>query len=152
MKSRLLEGLPITISRSLGAKSTAKKLPTKSEKRKEEITEIKNFQEKKAEVKSEKEKNILPLFIDLSNPSPDLGWANQERESLIKRGPADLVMALALVHHLAISNNLPLENIAEFLTKIGKNIILPFKLFCQKILIVDLQNTEIFINIEKCWL
>lgn len=77
-------------------------------------------------VKSEKEKNILPLFIDLSNPSPDLGWANQERESLIKRGPADLVMALALVHHLAISNNLPLENIAEFLTKIGKNIIIEF--------------------------
>lgn len=77
-------------------------------------------------VKSEKEKNILPLFIDLSNPSPDLGWANQERESLIKRGPADLVMALALVHHLAISNNLPFENIAEFLTKIGKNIIIEF--------------------------
>lgn len=78
------------------------------------------------QVKKEGETNILPLFIDLSNPSPDLGWANQERDSLIKRGPADLVMALALIHHLAISNNLPFENIAQFFAKVANNLIIEF--------------------------
>ncbi len=60
------------------------------------------------------ETNILPLLIDLTNPSPSLGWKNQERMSLIERGPADTVFALALIHHLAISNNVPLDNIADF--------------------------------------
>jgi hypothetical protein len=46
-------------------------------------------------------KTLLPLVIDLTNPSPDLGWAHQERASLQSRGPADLLMALALIHHLA---------------------------------------------------
>lgn len=60
------------------------------------------------------EENILPLLIDLSNPSPSLGWRNRERMSLEERGPAGTVMALALVHHLAISNNLPFAIIARF--------------------------------------
>ncbi|MBU1086530.1 MAG: SAM-dependent methyltransferase [Candidatus Omnitrophica bacterium] len=58
--------------------------------------------------------NILPLVLDLSNPSPDIGWENKERISLLKRGPAQTIMALALIHHLAISHNLPLDKIAEF--------------------------------------
>lgn len=65
-----------------------------------------------------KEKNILPLLLDLTNPSPDLGWENSERVSLMRRGPADAVLALALIHHLAISNNLPFEKIAQFFHKI----------------------------------
>lgn len=65
--------------------------------------------------------NILPLQIDLTNPSPALGWNNKERQSLSQRGPADTVMALALVHHLAISNNLPLAMIARFFERITKN-------------------------------
>jgi hypothetical protein len=44
----------------------------------------------------------------------------------VSRGPADLVMALALIHHLAISNNLPFDHIAEFLAKIGKYLIIEF--------------------------
>jgi len=78
------------------------------------------------QAKKKKEKNLLPLFIDLTNPSPDLGWAHQERESLITRGPVDMVMALALVHHLAISNNLPLANIAQFFGQICKHLIVEF--------------------------
>lgn len=65
------------------------------------------------QVKKEKEINILPLLIDLTNPSPGMGWNNRERDSFSGRGPVDLVMALALIHHLAITNNLPLEKIAE---------------------------------------
>ncbi|MCK4604899.1 MAG: SAM-dependent methyltransferase, partial [Deltaproteobacteria bacterium] len=48
-------------------------------------------------------KGILPLTMDLANPSPSLGWDNRERLSLRDRGPADLVLALALVHHLVLS-------------------------------------------------
>ena len=58
--------------------------------------------------------NILPLFQDLTNPSPAIGWGHSERASFLERGQADLVMALALIHHLAISNNVPLEKIAKF--------------------------------------
>lgn len=48
------------------------------------------------------ENSLLPLLMDLSNPSPDIDWVNRECLSLIKRGQADAVMALALIHHLAI--------------------------------------------------
>ena len=72
------------------------------------------------------EKNILPLIMDLTNPSPYLGWENNERMSFMKRGPVDLVMALALIHHLAISNNLPFDRIAQFFQKICKSLIIEF--------------------------
>ena len=52
--------------------------------------------------------DTLPLVLDVANPSPGLGWANRERRSLIERTDADVVMALALIHHLAISRNVPL--------------------------------------------
>ena len=55
-----------------------------------------------------------PLLLDLINPSPRSGWAHEER-TFGDRGPVDLVLALALVHHLAIAHNLPLARIAEFL-------------------------------------
>jgi hypothetical protein len=72
------------------------------------------------QVKSEKTENILPLLLDLTNPSPPLGWANRERDSFGSRGPADLVLALALIHHLAISNNVPLPQLADFFAETGK--------------------------------
>ena len=71
-------------------------------------------------------KNILPLLMDLANPSPALGWAGEERLSLDERGPADLILALALVHHLAISNNVPLESIVRWFARIGKAAIVEF--------------------------
>jgi len=72
------------------------------------------------------ESKILPLLLDLTNPSPDMGWENQERSSIINRGPVDVVLALALIHHLVISNNLPLEKITQFFKKICKNLIIEF--------------------------
>jgi hypothetical protein len=72
------------------------------------------------------ETNILPLVVDLTNPSPAIGWQNQERLSLAERGPADTVLALALVHHLAISNNVPLKRIAAFFSSIGNSLVIEF--------------------------
>lgn len=69
---------------------------------------------------------ILPLVIDLTNPSPSIGWENTERMSIKERGPADAVLALALVHHLAISNNIPLPKIAGFLSDISHRLIIEF--------------------------
>ena len=65
------------------------------------------------------EKNVLPLLLDLTNPSPSAGWHNRERMSLLERGPASMVLALALVHHLAISNNVPLDRLAAFFADLG---------------------------------
>lgn len=78
------------------------------------------------ELRKNKEKNILPLIVDLFNPSPAIGWALKERMSLVERGPADVVFALAIVHHLSISNNLPFSVIAEFLSQIGNSIVVEF--------------------------
>lgn len=72
------------------------------------------------------ETHILPLLFDLTNPSPAIGWENQERKSLLERSQADTVFALALIHHLAISNNLPLNKIAEFFKKICQWLIIEF--------------------------
>ena len=78
------------------------------------------------QMKGEKTENLLPLLIDLTNPSPSIGWANEERDSFGRRGPADMVLALALIHHLAISNNVPLLQVADFFAKIGKWLVIEF--------------------------
>jgi len=62
--------------------------------------------------------NVLPLTVDLMNPSPGQGWAQEERRGLGERGAADFVLCLALVHHLAISGNVPLSKIVEWLSTI----------------------------------
>ena len=72
------------------------------------------------------EVTILPLLLDLTNPSPGIGWENGERLSLLQRGPADTVFALALIHHLAISNNVPLKRIAGFFYELCKTLIIEF--------------------------
>ncbi|HET7468409.1 MAG TPA: class I SAM-dependent methyltransferase [Gemmatimonadales bacterium] len=77
-------------------------------------------------VRAENEARILPLVMDLTNPSPALGWAHRERLSLEQRGPADALLALALVHHLAIGHNLPLERIAETFARLGRHLIIEF--------------------------
>lgn len=62
---------------------------------------------------------VLPLVVDLANPTPAVGWMNTERSSFLERcrGKTDLVLALALVHHLAIGNNLPLRKVVELLAR-----------------------------------
>jgi ribosomal protein L11 methylase PrmA len=77
-------------------------------------------------VKSTADKKILPLLLDLTNPSPNIGWANLERKSFKDRGPSDCILALGLIHHLAISNNLPFELIASHFSQLGKSLIIEF--------------------------
>lgn len=77
-------------------------------------------------IKNAKEKFLLPLVLDLTNPSPAIGWGNAERETVANRGPVDCVFALALIHHLAISNNVPLSHIAKFFASICKHLIIEF--------------------------
>lgn len=77
-------------------------------------------------VKKHNEQNIFPMFLDLTNPSPNIGWNNSERLSLKKRGNPDVILALALIHHLAISNNLPFSFISEYFSSVGKNLIIEF--------------------------
>ncbi len=77
-------------------------------------------------VRAQGETRILPLLVDLTNPSPALGWAHTERESLLDRAPADVTLALALLHHLAISNNLPLPKLARFFRRTGHYLIIEF--------------------------
>lgn len=69
---------------------------------------------------------ILPLVQDLTNPSPGIGWAGVERAPLAERGAPDCVLALALIHHLAIGNNVPLPRIAEYLAGLAPRLILEF--------------------------
>jgi hypothetical protein len=77
-------------------------------------------------IKEKKEEGVLPLVIDLTNPTPGSGWENRERLSLIERGPVDLVLALALIHHLSISNNVPLAKSAAFFNRICSHLIIEF--------------------------
>jgi len=63
---------------------------------------------------------FLPLYQDLANPSPDQGWGQVERRSLARRSrSADALMALAVVHHLAIGRNVPLPRIAAWLVSLA---------------------------------
>ena len=76
--------------------------------------------------KKNKDESILSLIIDITNPSPGIGWINRERKPFIERNPNDTVIALALIHHLAISNNIPLKEIAVFFSNFCHNLIIEF--------------------------
>lgn len=78
-------------------------------------------------LKENKINNVFPLVYDIMNPSCDLGFGNKERKNLLKRiKKADLALALALIHHLRITNNLPFERMAEFFSGFAKNLIIEF--------------------------
>jgi hypothetical protein len=62
--------------------------------------------------------NITTIVADITQPSPGTGWKNEEREPLLKRLNCDMVMALALIHHLCISKNIPLAFVASLLAGI----------------------------------
>jgi ribosomal protein L11 methylase PrmA len=70
--------------------------------------------------------NILPLVMDLANPSPPLGFELHSTMSLFERPQADLVLCLALIHHLRVSGNIPLERIVQFLARLGRWLIIEF--------------------------
>ncbi len=78
------------------------------------------------DLRKEGQTRILPLLINVANPSPSQGWASRERASLLERGKPDLTLALALVHHLVISANVPPGALMEWLSEITGELVIEF--------------------------
>lgn len=70
--------------------------------------------------------NLLPLFLDAANPTPDQGWNSNERKSLTARQNADAVLALAFEHHLAIGRNVPLNHVVSWIVSLARRGIIEF--------------------------
>jgi len=69
---------------------------------------------------------ILTLTMNLADPSPGLGWRGLERKAMPDRGKPDLVLALALVHHVAISANVPVKEFVDWLASLGSSLVIEF--------------------------
>jgi len=78
------------------------------------------------QMKDRGETNMLPLWIDLTNPTPSTGWVCQERPDLFHRLPCDTVLALAILHHLAITNNTPLTFVVDLMKKLCRTLIIEY--------------------------
>jgi hypothetical protein len=78
------------------------------------------------EVKKNNIQNILPLILDIANPSPAIGFHNRERAAFHDRIKTDLVAALALVHHLVIGKNISLPVLADYFNHIAPELIIEF--------------------------
>jgi SAM-dependent methyltransferase len=76
--------------------------------------------------KSEQSTRIVPLVMDLANVSPNQGWAGVERKSLDARCKPDIVLCLALIHHLRVSSNVPLPHFLDWLRSLKSEVILEF--------------------------
>jgi SAM-dependent methyltransferase len=87
--------------------------------------------------------NILPLILDLCNPSPGIGWNNEERTDFFERKKFDTIIALALVHHLVFSNNITLEMIAQKFSNVKKYLIIEFIPFNDEKVQQIIQNRDI---------
>ena len=61
-------------------------------------------------LKAEKNEQILPLYVDLTDSGGGVGWRGQERPGVFDRGRPDIVMALAVIHHMAITFHVPLAS------------------------------------------
>jgi hypothetical protein len=86
-------------------------------------TTIDNFYRSLA---AEEEESILPLVGDIADPSPALGWLGLERKTLIERGHPELALCLAVVHHLAITRNVPLHSLVEWLRGLDSAVLVEF--------------------------
>jgi hypothetical protein len=70
--------------------------------------------------------SIFPLVMDITNPSSDMGWAQTERMGLLRRGKADLILALALLHHLVIGAGIPFAQVADYFSQVAKMLVIEF--------------------------
>ena len=78
------------------------------------------------DLREERNEQILTLTMNLADPSPGLGWRGLERKSLPERGKPDLVLALALVHHVAISANVPVKEFIDWLASLDTALVIEF--------------------------
>ena len=77
-------------------------------------------------LRDEGDEKILPLTMNLADPSPGLGWRGLERRAMPDRGSPDLVLALALVHHVAISANVPVREFVDWLASLRCSLVIEF--------------------------
>ena len=78
------------------------------------------------QLRDEGARTILPLVMDLADPSPARGWRGLERTRLEERGKPDIVLCLALIHHLSISANVPLAEVVAWLASLGGVVVVEF--------------------------
>lgn len=71
-------------------------------------------------------RSFLPIWMDAANPSPSQGWAQGERKGLRERAKADALIALALIHHIAIGRNVPLDMAVEWIVGMAPTGIIEF--------------------------
>lgn len=69
---------------------------------------------------------FTPLWLDAANPSPDQGWAERERDGFARRVRGDAMIALAVVHHIAIGRNVPLDEVVGWLMEMAPDGIIEF--------------------------
>jgi hypothetical protein len=77
-------------------------------------------------LKQEGNRRILPLALDITDPSPGLGWRGAERKTLAERGTPDLTLCLALVHHVSISGNVPIADFLDWLYGLETALVIEF--------------------------
>jgi hypothetical protein len=77
-------------------------------------------------LREEGDEKILTLTMNLADPSPGLGWRGVERRSLPDRGRPDLVLALALIHHVAIAANVPVHEFVDWLASLESSLVVEF--------------------------
>ncbi len=77
-------------------------------------------------VKKDGVKNIMPLLFDIMEPLSTAGWESSERLTLWQRQRSDLVMALAVLHHISIGENVPYEKISSLFLKLGRQLLIEF--------------------------
>ncbi len=77
-------------------------------------------------MREEGDEKTLSLTMNLADPSPGLGWRGLERKSLPDRGAPDLVLALALIHHVAIAANVPVREFVTWLASLGTSLVIEF--------------------------
>ena len=78
------------------------------------------------ELAAEGKTTILPLVGDVTDPSPALGWGGRERLPLEERGRPELTLCLAVLHHIAISGNVPVPQFLGWLRELGTEVVIEF--------------------------
>lgn len=66
---------------------------------------------------------VTAIWRDLRTPTPATGWAAEEHAGLHERGPADMVLALALVHHLCVSGRVPPDRVVAWLASLARHLV-----------------------------
>ncbi|HSC90110.1 MAG TPA: hypothetical protein VLB86_00500 [Gaiellaceae bacterium] len=78
------------------------------------------------QLKAEEERRILPLTVNVVDPSPGLGWRGAERRPLADRGRPDLAICLALLHHVSIGGNVPVAEFLDWLRSLDSTVVVEF--------------------------